>query len=415
MAEIGRAIGAVLEKIDDPAAVDSVRAELLAIRAAVAEDRPGVEWRPVAGFEGYEVSAHGQVRVAATGMRPVAWRDEHGLRVRLRRNGRIVQRYVHSLVAVAFLGAVSSASVNVTALDGDRANATVDNLRVAHRVPPWRDRSESVAAPPVDDGSEWRPVVGVPGYEVSSLGRVRPVGSPTALNGWADQWGRRVKLRHADTGQKRSILVHVLVAEAFLGPVPAGSVVDAIDGNKAHAAVANLRIVARVKPAACVRAPRERPARPPKPPRVKAPPKVKAPKVFVPRPVLTQDVAPAGPPVVVAPKPRPAGTQLANRQLICQSLPGADLDDVDRDLMRRDSAGRDGWMAHRWRIPVAHLVDRSDPTAGDHVCVRCGARKPAPDPWTAPGMQSWRLAGSRPPRGSIADGVAALAEGEGGF
>lgn len=88
---------------------------------------------------------------------------------------------------------------------------------------------------------EWRPVVGFEGlYEVSSLGRVRSLPRLTAMkNGRArhtrggllaaaigDRYSS-VCLKHE--GRSRTVRVHVLVAESFLGPRPEGY--DVCHGN----------------------------------------------------------------------------------------------------------------------------------------------------------------------------------------
>jgi len=81
---------------------------------------------------------------------------------------------------------------------------------------------------------EWRTVPGLPGYRVSSLGRVVSYrrGAPQELAGWTDDGGyQRVAGR----------LRHALVAEAFLGPRPASFEVRHLDGDKTNNAVSNLR------------------------------------------------------------------------------------------------------------------------------------------------------------------------------
>lgn len=80
------------------------------------------------------------------------------------------------------------------------------------------------------DAEEWRPVTGWPGYDVSSHGRVRSVprilpdgrrSGGVILRQVPDAKGyMRVMLR--DGARSRTVRVHVLVAEAFLGPRPAG-------------------------------------------------------------------------------------------------------------------------------------------------------------------------------------------------
>lgn len=88
---------------------------------------------------------------------------------------------------------------------------------------------------------EWRPVVGVEGYEVSNLGRVRSLDREIECPHW-DKYAKRFvmtrrRLRgrllrpgpqapcgHLSVclGRGNSRLVHVLVLEAFVGPKPEG-------------------------------------------------------------------------------------------------------------------------------------------------------------------------------------------------
>lgn len=88
---------------------------------------------------------------------------------------------------------------------------------------------------------EWRPVDGYPGYEVSSLGRVRSwrthrgVPGPRILKPGRGSKGYLV-VRLAGAAQK----VHRLVAEAFLGPMPDGLQTRHLDSNNQNNAAANL-------------------------------------------------------------------------------------------------------------------------------------------------------------------------------
>lgn len=85
----------------------------------------------------------------------------------------------------------------------------------------------------------WRPASGLPEYEVSSLGGLRRVGSVLTLrprvatNGYA-----RVNVYSGK--RHRTILLHKVVAETFLGPAPTGMEVNHIDGDKANPALSNL-------------------------------------------------------------------------------------------------------------------------------------------------------------------------------
>lgn len=100
---------------------------------------------------------------------------------------------------------------------------------------------------------EWRPVLGWPGYEVSSKGRVRSV-ARTVIR--SDGLPHRVKervlkpARHPDgymkvglsnRGRKLTRPIHVLVATAFHGPCPDGMECRHLDGDAANNTATNLK------------------------------------------------------------------------------------------------------------------------------------------------------------------------------
>lgn len=103
---------------------------------------------------------------------------------------------------------------------------------------------------------EWRPVVGVPGYEISSLGRCRSVdrwiecdrlsrhGTPFRSRRFYR--GRLLSPyfnRYVEFGLGKSLRLraHQMVAEAFLGPRPDGLWVLHGDGDPSNNSVENLR------------------------------------------------------------------------------------------------------------------------------------------------------------------------------
>lgn len=96
----------------------------------------------------------------------------------------------------------------------------------------------------------WKPVVGREGqYEVSSLGRVRSVPHELVHRDGVTRpiKGRLLKLQARDPRYfsvsigGRSIRVHRLVAEAFLGPAPDGCIVLHANDNGHQNHVGNLR------------------------------------------------------------------------------------------------------------------------------------------------------------------------------
>jgi len=99
---------------------------------------------------------------------------------------------------------------------------------------------------------QWRPVPGYEGaYEVSDHGRVRSLPRRVKAPGGETRWASGRVLRHSTSegypqvelsrhGRRRSIRVHLLVAEAFLGPCPQGMQVQHL-GDRADASLANLR------------------------------------------------------------------------------------------------------------------------------------------------------------------------------
>lgn len=101
----------------------------------------------------------------------------------------------------------------------------------------------------------WKPVVGYEGkYEVSDLGRVRSVTRTiTQLGRGGVPFSRGVVGRvlrpgvasngypTVAIGRYNTRTVHSLVAEAFLGPCPAGCEVLHLDGTRTNSVLSNLR------------------------------------------------------------------------------------------------------------------------------------------------------------------------------
>ena len=98
---------------------------------------PGERWKPIAGWgDGYEVSDQGRVRNLSTG-RFIGWTAGNGYRLvtLCDGDGNNEQRYIHFLVAEAFIGP-RPPDEEVRHLDGTRTNNVWTNLA-------WGTRSQN--------------------------------------------------------------------------------------------------------------------------------------------------------------------------------------------------------------------------------------------------------------------------------
>ena len=104
----------------------------------------------------------------------------------------------------------------------------------------------------------WKPVVGSPAYEVSTLGRVRSLPqrrrqmSRWGTYYWHSTKGKLLKPGIASNGYPTVAIgrgntrtVHSLVAEAFIGPYPEGCEVRHKDGDRENPKLDNLEYGSR--------------------------------------------------------------------------------------------------------------------------------------------------------------------------
>lgn len=99
----------------------------------------------------------------------------------------------------------------------------------------WLRRGVSRA--PDLPGEIWKPCPTWPGYEASTHGRIRS--QYTVLSCKAIQNGYPTCSPSVD-GRQRSVLVHRMVADAFLGPCPSGQEVRHLDGDRMNRRPENL-------------------------------------------------------------------------------------------------------------------------------------------------------------------------------
>ena len=99
---------------------------------------------------------------------------------------------------------------------------------------------------------EWRDIPGFPSYKISNLGRVQGIRVPILKQYTSTRGGNYpfVDLRGWDAEgnhKRRLALVHILVAEAFIGPRPKGTVVNHKDHNRKNACVSNLEYITQLE------------------------------------------------------------------------------------------------------------------------------------------------------------------------
>jgi hypothetical protein len=238
-------------------------------------------WKPIAHTESrYVVSDAGRVRGPhGKVLKPTLLQiGYYSVALSLGRKG-VRRRYVHRLVAEAFVGAIGDDEV-VNHKNHDKLDNRATNLEIISRsanTAHWATLGKSpdvkkksnglcgrghplhttrkgaryckecarlrvrgdVPSPPSD--TEWRPTA-FAGYLVSADGRVWSLRTNRILRHGVNKPGYQYVTIRVDGGQQPKTL-HRLVAQAFIGDVPDGSVVDHINGDRQDNRVENLRIL----------------------------------------------------------------------------------------------------------------------------------------------------------------------------
>lgn len=92
----------------------------------------------------------------------------------------------------------------------------------------------------------WKPI-GMGKYEVSNQGEVRIVKTGQAVKPFTDKLQGYDRVDMYEGGRRIRVMVHTLVASAFIGPKPAGCEIDHINTNIHDNRMCNLKYVTRTE------------------------------------------------------------------------------------------------------------------------------------------------------------------------
>lgn len=95
------------------------------------------------------------------------------------------------------------------------------------------------------DGEDWLPIPGYPGYEASNKGRIRSnkQGKTKLLKGSTSHYGYRQVGLYDKASKLKTILIHTLIAQLFIGHCPPNKQVNHIDFDRQNNTVENLEYV----------------------------------------------------------------------------------------------------------------------------------------------------------------------------
>jgi hypothetical protein len=237
-----------------------------------------MEWRTTKESERYHVNVEGQVRGPWRVLKPTLMQIGY-YSVALSLGGhKVVRRYVHKLVADAFLGSVPEGFV-INHKNQDKLDNRLENLEIVSRrenAIQWAQPSRSDEAGRKRNGycgrghklqgdrtycnecrrfkgsghefqppqnTEWRNSI-VEGYLISSDGRLWSQKTLRLIRTGINKPGYSyANLRTA--GKTKPFAIHRLVAETFLQTLKPCNVIDHKDGNKLNNSVDNLLICSR--------------------------------------------------------------------------------------------------------------------------------------------------------------------------
>ena len=190
--------------------------------------------------ERYKISIYGNIFDLNTNRTIKQGNKKNKLCVYIWLNNKLVKRSVDILVCEIFVRPLDKNEV-VIHKDENLKNNNLDNLVIKKANEP-----KYIKDPPKLENEEWKDIKNYENrYMVSTKGKIYSQFDNRIMTLYCGEIGYYVVNLINDKGKRDLYLVHILVAEQFIGVISKGNVIDHIDRNKLNNEVSNLRIVSR--------------------------------------------------------------------------------------------------------------------------------------------------------------------------
>ncbi|AXI08214.1 hypothetical protein CUC15_04205 [Oceanobacillus zhaokaii] len=196
-------------------------------------------WKIVKGYNDYIVNEKGEVRNVKTDKVVKQKINKSGYnKVRLKVGFRYKEEYVCVIVYNSFANKEVRFQEHIKHIDGNLSNDRFTNLKYVG----WGSMETVVDREYVKESEEWKEIKDYPNYYVSKEGEVFSSKINRVINQSINASGYRTVNISFD-GKRKRLLVHRLVAEAFIPKPKNKPVVNHIDSNRSNATVDNLEWV----------------------------------------------------------------------------------------------------------------------------------------------------------------------------
>ncbi|WP_430787177.1 HNH endonuclease signature motif containing protein [Virgibacillus flavescens] len=196
-------------------------------------------WKVVKGYDDYLVNEKGEVKHAKTDKVVKQKTIKSGYnKVRLKFSFRYKEEYVCMIVYNSFTNKGVWFPEHLKHIDSNLSNDRFTNLKYVG----WGSKETVVNIDFVQESEEWKQIKIYPNYFVSKLGEIFSPKTNKVIKQGINTGGYRTVNISVD-GNGTRLLVHRLVAEAFISNPENKPVVNHIDCNRSNASVDNLEWV----------------------------------------------------------------------------------------------------------------------------------------------------------------------------